>query len=431
MGQIQRHGGLEANKGTLIEREEYFCTDSKKKLIGNSNGIDTELVNQNDPKLTDQRTPLDGSVTYLKFISSLKAWQYANGYEADAELISRHRWLPNNYSILDAHNNYHQMVEINRKNWDSTNEFAAATIHDAFMVGGVQKQLFISKGPAVDDGLGNPVTWLDRIPMVNKTFDQELAACAALNNGTTITGFHQMTLPEWALMMQIIKNSGVIVRGNNNWGQDVNDKSITFHLNVPAAFSDHVSDGKHYTGSGGTKTSHDNLLDGIYDLTGGVWQRIAGCQIVNGEIQIINQNDAANSSLDQTDASVYWKAILEDGTLVAPGTVNTLKFSVNGNITKAAPAAISSSKAFDAIGCEADVLTTSTGITLLKKIGLYPYTTSMGGWFWFNTSGAFVPLRGAGWNGSAYAAVPALNCSSTRAYASWNIGFRAAFVRSL
>jgi len=371
-------------------------------------------------------------MSYLPITSRQVQWLKANGFvNTDNDLIVPHTWKPNNYAIMDANGNYHQMVEINRKNWDATNEFASATIHDAFMVGGVQKRLFIGKGHLVDDGNGHPVTWLNKLPMVSKTFDQELAACASLNNGLTITGWHQMTMIEWALMMQIIKSSDVTVRGNNNWGQDINEKSVTFRLGTAAAFNDHASDGRSYAGSGGNKTSHNGAPDGIFDLTGNVWQRIAGCKIVNGEIQISNANNMADAIVDQSEASTQYMAILEDGTLVAPGTANTLKFSVNGNITKEAPGATSASKAFDSIGCESDVSAISPGVAMLKKYGLYPYTSGMGGTFWYNTAGGFIPLRGAGWYYTTSAAVPALICNYTRSNANWHIGFRAAFVGSM
>ena len=392
-----------------------------------ANTVLSTKVDNNDLRLADERTPSDGSVTFLKLISGMNEWLKAYGYETDSEPISRHRYMPNNYAVLDANNHYHQMVEINRKNWDATNGFAAATIHDAFIVGGVQGRLMLGKVPATNDWIGKPVSWMNRIPMTNNSFDQELALVSALNNGGTITGFHDMTIVEWALLMQIIKNSGVTVLGNNNWGQDINDKMITFRLGVPAAFADHASDGRHYTGSGGNLTSHNNENDGIFDLTGGVWQRLAGCRIVNGEIQIFDKNNAANHQLDQSDASLSYLSILEDGTLVSPGTANTLKYSVNGNITKAVPAPVNSSKPFNAIGCEPDVNSSSNGIALLKKLGLYPYTTSMGGTFWFNTAGTFVPFRGADWGNAANAAVPALNCNNTRSSANSNIGFRVAF----
>ncbi len=397
-----------------------------------------ELVETADARLSDQRVPqdntvstaklMDGNVTYLKLVSTLKAWLYARGYEADSELLSRHRDLPNNYAVLDANNNYNQVVEVNRLNWDATNNFASANIHDAFMVGGSQKRVFLGKAQASDDGNGHPVSWMNRIPMNSKTFDQELAACAQLNNGTTITGYHQMTNSEFALLQLVSKNLIPNLPGNNNWGQDIDNKDVTFRLGTPAAFTDHVSDGKSYSGSGGPRTSHNGQLDGIYDLNGNVWERVAGMKIVNGEIQIINQNDAANYLLDQSATSSQYKAILDDGTLVAPGTAGTLKWSAASNITKVAGVG-SPGKTFETVGVEADVLISSAGIALLKKLGIFPFTTGLNGDnLWLNLSGEFVPRRGGSWLYGSLAGLFSLYLSSARSAADSSVGFRLAFV---
>ncbi len=370
-------------------------------------------------------------MAFLPITSRLIQWLQANGYTEGADLIEQSAYLPNNYAILDANNNYNQMVEIPRKNFDPTNLFASATIHPAFTTNSTQKRVFIGKGQAVDDGNGHPVSWMNNIPKNSLTFDQELAACAQLNNGSTITGFHQMTNAEFALIQEISKNQlgTTELYGNNNWGQDIDAKDVTFRLNVPAAFTDHVSDGKSYTGSGGHRTSHNYQPDGIFDLNGNVWERVGGMKIVNGEIQILANNDAADYTKDQSSTSTIYKAILDDASLVTPGTTGTLKFSTAGNITKVAPASIASDKPFESIGCEADVSSTSAGIALLKTLGIYPYTTGLNSdHFWFNTNGEFVPLRGGYWGAGSNAGLFALGLLNTRSDAYWSLGFRLAFV---
>ena len=369
-------------------------------------------------------------MSFLPITSRLIQWLQANGYTEGTDLIEQSTYLPNNYAILDANNNYNQMVEIPRKNFDPTNLFASSTIHPAFTVDSTQSRIFIGKGQAVDDGAGHPVSWMNHIPMVSKTFDQELAACAQLNNGSTIIGYHQMTNAEWALVAQISKQQlgTTPVYGNNNWGQDVDARDITFRLGTPAAFTDHTSDGKSYTGSGGHRTSHNYQPDGIFDLNGNVWERVGGMKIVNGEIQVLADNDAADYTKDQSASSTIYKAILDDGTLVTPGTIGTLKYSIAGNITKVTPAAVATSKAFESIGCESDVSASSAGVALLKTLGLYPYTTGLNSdIFYYNTSGEFVPIRGGGWGDGTYGGLFALDLLFTRSNAGASIGFRLAF----
>ena len=52
-----------------------------------------------------------------------------------------------------------------------------------------------------------------------------------------------------------------------------------------------------------------------------------------GEIQVLANNDAALSDCDHSDATGPWKAILQDGSLVAPGTDGTLKYDALSTIT--------------------------------------------------------------------------------------------------
>ena len=66
--------------------------------------------------------------------------------------------------------------------------------------------------------------------------------------------------------------------------------------------------------------------DGIYDLNGNVYEWVGGYRTVDGEIQIIPNNDAADQTKSQAEDSMEWKAILQNGTLVEPGTKGTLKY---------------------------------------------------------------------------------------------------------
>jgi hypothetical protein len=54
-------------------------------------------------------------------------------------------------------------------------------------------------------------------------------------------------------------------------------------------------------------------------------------RVNNGEIQVFANNDASLSTADFSASSSQWQAILSDGTLVAPGTANTLKWDYVSN----------------------------------------------------------------------------------------------------
>ena len=72
---------------------------------------------------------------------------------------------------------------------------------------------------------------------------------------------------------------------------------------------------------------------GIWGMNGNFYQVTAGLRQKAGEIQIIQNNDAALDETDQSDATGAWKAILQDGSLVAPGTGLTLKYDATTPIT--------------------------------------------------------------------------------------------------
>ena len=171
---------------------------------------------------------------------------------------------------------------------------------------------------------------------------------------------------------------------------------------------------------------------------------------MNGEIQIIPHNNAAKH-IDQSASSTQWKAILQDGTLVAPGTANTLKFdsSVAGDRTQTnhsigGKTIISTTRANpmytggnvnDYYGYQAhtfETLEAKSGVTIpmmLKILGIAPPSTGLDGdYFWCRNYGERLPLRGGSWNGQSRTGVFALNLNNPRANSGSNIGFRAAFL---
>ena len=141
--------------------------------------------------------------------------------------------------------------------------------------------------------------------------------------------------------------------------------------------------------------------------------------MVDGEIQIIPNNDAADWNNPLTPTSTLWRAIKPDGTLVAPGTAGTLKYGTNWSNTKFASIVTTPAA-------------TGAGITLLESLGLIPHTGASSADYgddavWANTAGERLPIRGGDWYHAASAGVFALSLLHARSYVGMNIGFRAAF----
>lgn len=365
--------------------------------------------------------------------SKNKSWLKANGFNFTDDLILPHAVLPNNYAILDKNGNYHWMVEIPRKNWDVANTFAGATIHPAFMVNGVQKRIFIGKYQVSQNSASQYVTHAGKAVKHSLSFDEFLSAINALN-GSGITGFHMMTNAEWALIGLLCKYYNQMPYGNNNYGRDIDDKAITgqFEAGSTAVFGSSSGNGARWlAGSGGVLTSHNRQADGIFDLNGNVWEWVGGLRLNEGEIQILENNNAADYTKDQGASSTEWKAILADGTLVAPGTANTLKLdsSSPGSVVETI---VNQDVDPDYQNNTFESQTTAlsgAGIDLLKKLAVHPYTTGLGSdQIYFRNYGERLPVRGGSWSVGTAAGVFSLYLNNLRSLVYSNLGSRVAFV---
>lgn len=331
------------------------------------------------------------------------------------------------------------MVAIPRFNLSDVIDGAPATPHPAFIVNGVVKDvIYISKYQnVVHDSRAYSLPMQD--PKTYTTFDQAKSYCEAKG-----AGWHLMTNSEWAALALWCKKNNKMPRGNNNYGKDI---SASYERGA-VTYQSGGQDARVATGSGPASWSHDGTNEGVFDLNGNVWEWVGGMRLKDGEIQVIQDNDAA-MAVDQTDTSALWKAILQDGTLIAPGTADTLKFD---NTTAGDSTATShdiggdlrintvvensmyvpggqvdygySQTTLETIAAKAGV----TIPTLLKALALFPLDASHGGDnVWCRNYGERLPYRGGNWSSGAEAGVFALALIYPRSYSGIIIGFRSAF----
>lgn len=142
---------------------------------------------------------------------------------------------------------------------------------------------------------------------------------------------------------------------------------------------------------------------------------------------------ALGADCDTSATSTLWKAILSDGSLVAPGTAGTLKYDyVSNNIQLTAGTPTFSKN--QGVGGEYKNMTLASGLAapeLAKALILYPDEPSgdyAGDYHWFNPSGERLPLCGGHWGNGATAGVFHLYLTLPRSSVAWTIGFRSAFV---
>lgn len=312
--------------------------------------------------------------------------------------------------------------------------------HPAFERAGVAiPQLYIGKYQAstvVDGGVTYAISLRGRDPKIFVNFDQALQYCAA-NNADGEKTWHLMTNAEWAFLALYCKANGYWPRGNNNYGRDY---ARADEWGEPTHFvAEDNRAGRVATGTGpkdSSAWSHDGTPYGVWDLNGNVWEWVGGMRLNEGEIQIIPSNDASDPTVDQGAASAAWKAILQDGTLVAPGTADTLKYDATGAsgagharlntaITSQSDGTTNTSGTFQ-------TATAAVGITvpdILKHLNLYPVDSEHGSdGLYTRNVGERLPRRGGIWNSTSNAGVCCLNLNGPRSGSDYNFGFRPAFV---
>jgi len=325
------------------------------------------------------------------------------------------------------------MVRIPKFNIEDIDASLGSGVHPAFIVNGVEKsEIWIGQYHAtVHDGRALALPGQD--PTTYTNFDQALSYCAAKG-----AGWHLMTNAEWAAIALWCHKNGTLPNGNNNYGRDA---AATFETGTRQDGNTYdpgeaAGTARTLTGSGPATWRHDHSFAGIADLNGNVWDWTGGMRLMNGEIQILADNNAADNTKDQSSTSTEWKAIAQDGSLVAPGTAGTLKYDATGATGSGSvqldDVIDSQSDGTTSASVDFESLAADTGITvpnLLKQLGLFPGLSGLGGDnIWMRNLDERLSLRGGAWRGDADAGVFALNLYYARSYSTDTFGFRPAFV---
>lgn len=267
----------------------------------------------------------------------------------------------------------------------------------------------------------------------NMTFDQARQYCE--NKGA---GWHLMTALEWGALIAWCENNGFIPLGNCAYGKyhtETNYKAIPM-----------TKDGSgnilHTAGGTGPLTwYHDQTPSGIADLCGNGWEWTGGIRTVKGELQILVNNNAADSGNSQAADAAGWKAIkASDGTLITPNGSGTTSGSVKMdwvssklqyNTSISTQADTSRNCLFKDINCHSNIGTAAKD--LLIALGMHPKASSLittySNCYFNNGADERAFFRGGTYNSSSSFGFASFIGYNGRDYRHSDIGFRAAFVQ--
>ncbi len=343
--------------------------------------------------------------------------------------------LPNNKVLYDDKGLPSVMVWVPKATYKQLGLGDSTDVFPAFIVNGVEVDgIYISKYQNVVYN-GRAYSLPGKDPRTNINLDTSIASCAAKG-----AGWHLMTRMEWMAIALWCKKHDCMPLGNNNYGKDASEDE--YHA-IPSTGRD--KDGKLQrmaTGTGPLTWSHDRTLAGIWDLNGNVWEWVGGLRTVYGEIQVLMNNNAADSNNPQTAASTLWKAIdATTGELIDPDgsgtTPNSVKMDFVSNHCQLSTTITTKEDKYR--GCSFESVTCDSTIgdaakLLLQALGFFKYDNTAGAYngdyFTFNNGAAERAfLCGGAWACGAGAGVFFLSGDHSRSASYGNVGFRSAFVK--
>ena len=248
-------------------------------------------------------------------------------------------------------------------------------------------------------------------PAVNINHDEAIRLCESKG-----PGWHLITNDEWAALAHQSRKNGTHPRGNTDCG-----KSHSHPEETGTTYRDSSGDSKTLTGSGPVTWNHDHTAEGVADMCGNIFEHVGGIRFLNGQVQVIPNNEAA-AGADQSKDSKEWTPIYtaDGGTVhynIEDGRIELQAVALDG-------------KDYD--GVEFKELDGSA-IDIpeqLIELGLYPAPGYEGmDYFWLDTDGERIVLRGGYWGDGASAGVFYFLGSNSRANVYWSVGFRSALIR--
>ena len=230
-------------------------------------------------------------------------------------------------------------------------------------------------------------------------FDNAKTACTSKG-----TGWHLMTMHEWAAIALWCEANGFEPRGNTNYGR-AHGRVVEYGRRQDGGLpGDASGNARIRAGSGPATWRHDGTVAGISDLVGNVWEWQDGMSLIDGRIK---------ASTFNTQAEASW--VLQAAYLDAVATI-----TLSDMLTTLAPSSTNWATMPKSVGYMTN--------QLLKRMLVEPTSNSLTGRIYQNNAGERLPFRGGSFNDGSNSGIGSINFNFARSATSSNIGFRPAFV---
>ena len=356
--------------------------------------------------------------------------------------------------------------------------------HPAFIVNGQEisrRLIAVFKGSSIVSG--GPIHSLPNMaPAVNAGADALLSRIKETGDN-----FGPKTVADSGLLLLLARKNGWVPKGNNNYGADYRDgtkwatgqsisvgntrvfqgveyTALVAHTtaleNKPDVSPLYWKRGKRvggimvpsyitttdynglltYTGSGPSSWRLDGTPSGIDGLCSDCFDQDYGYRIVDNELQILADNNAADPTADLSATSSAWKAILpnpsDDGhTLVAPGTSGTLHWNwLNNKITLDTVGADTTASIGQKSTSFKDLAVNSTNVpyvpAILKELGIFPISgdQTQGNTYHDFNGGERFPRRGGTYYNTSNAGLGYVDSHGARGNSGVYYGVRSAYL---